>query len=289
MGNIEAADGRNITIGAIHGFGQTPEHWKYLRETLTAQGIGFIAVDLPAGDPKATYEDYAAAAAEAFQPAVENGDHFFLLDHSMGGHTIPGTTRRLRRLGQDAVSGIIDISPSIGPRKPGSGDVADLAARLLPPIPQQRSSPEFQRALLPLLNGLWVLNSAKIRQLLFNECDDTRFAWALEHTTRPAGRPTDEPSEEDQRIPSLLGIPRLYIKTEHDNVRRDEERTAHSIGATLVEMSGDHSPAVSRPEELARVIVDFIGRTIAGSDFDASQRAARPVPQQTTYDQVPRF
>lgn len=237
------------TIALLHGSGQTERHWDLLAPELHARGYDTIAVNLPASDPNATYADYAAAAAEEIRPAVKDGRQVDIIPHSGASHTAP---ELVRLLGKDSVRSIIHISGSLG-RSSGE-DVNDLATYLVPRnlIPRQRNSEAFRNATLRLESGLTAFNPAMIKQLFFNKCDPETFIWALEQMQVQA-RPRDEPPLSAHRI---QGVPTWYILPEHDRIRDPAWaiQAAGSLGMGIVKMGGDHSPAISRPEELADVV-----------------------------------
>ncbi len=259
------------TIGLIHGYAHRAAHWDRLRPELEARGFDTIAVDLPVGNPDATYADYARAAAEAFRPVVERGGRIDLVPHSMGSQTVPGI---VDILGKDAIRSIIHISGSLD----GSSkeDASDLATTLVPRIPRQlqRNSLDFQDATLRLQDGQTVLNPAKIRELLFGDCDPETFIWALE-MMRVQARPTDEPPLSAHALP---GIPKSYILGKEDRIR---DRTwainaAGDLGMHFVEIDGGHSPAIARPGELAHVIAQEIRGSLLVEE-------TQPIPPQSHY------
>ena len=247
------------TIGLIHGTGHRAEHWDRLIPELQARGYDTIAVDLPANDPDATYDDYARAAADAFRPAVEDGQRIDLVPHSGGSHTIPGI---VRRLGVDAVRSITHISGSLG--RSANTNPKDLASAVVPRIPLQRNSETFRKATLHLDDGMTVFDPAMIRRLFFNDCTPEEFIWALERM-RVQAKPKVEPP---LIAHTRYDIPQSYVLGEDDQIRDKNWaiRAAGALGMELVWMKGGHSPAIARPAELADIIDGRIQRAVSSED-----------------------
>lgn len=258
------------TIGLIHGYGHRAEHWDRLRPELEERGFDTIAVDLPSGDPDATFADYAAVAAEAFRPIIENGGRIDLVPHSMGSQTIPDL---VRIVGKDAVRSIIHISGSIGESGNGNGSAETLPTTMKPRIPMQRATDEYANATLRLEGSrMTVLNPSEIRKLMFGDCTPEEFVWALERM-RLQAKPRDEPPLEAYRLP---GVRQAYLLGDEDMVRDEAyvvEKIAGELGIRLVRMRGGHSPAIARPAELADVITDEIRQIISTEDTIALPRA----------------
>ncbi len=244
----------------IHGYGHQAAHWDLLRPELEARGFNTLAVDLPVGDPDATFADYAAVAAEAFKPALENGGRIDLVPHSMGSQTVP---KLVGILGKNAVRSIHHITGSIG--EGGNGAAEVLRATTLARVPLQRNTDDYRDATLRLEGGMTVLNPSKIRELLFGDCRPEDFIHALE-LMRLQAKPPDEPPLEAYDFPD---IPQTYILGDEDPIRDAEyvrEKIVGGLGIKLVNIRGGHSPAIARPAELADVIAREIKEVIASED-----------------------
>lgn len=248
------SENRLGTIGLIHGYGHRAAHWDKLRPELEELGFDTIAVDLPADDPDATFDDYAQVAATAFETAIQNDKRIDLLAHSMGSQTVPGL---VKILGRESVRSAIHISGSIG--KPSDNSSEGLTSNLVPrlPIPRQRNTEDYRRATLRLEDGTTVLNPAKIRELLFDDCTPEDFIWAL-GLMRLQGKPKNEPTLEDYAI---HGLHQVYILGDQDPIRSEDyvlEKLVGELGMQLVRIKGGHSPAIARPDELAKVVAGEI-------------------------------
>lgn len=270
---MRMGEARLGTIGLIHGSGHRPEHWDLLRPELEARGFDTIAVNLPADDPQATYTDYARRAAEAFSPAIQNGARIDIIAHSGGAHTVPET---VRLLGSNAIRTITYISGSIGeeaistPDDSADPESSTTASR----IPRPRNSEDFRNATLRLENGLIIFDPSQVEKLFFGDCEPERFVWAL-GLMRPQGRPTDEPPLSAHRLP---GIHKAYVLPTGDRIRNEQWaiETARWLGMHLLRIEGGHSPAISRPGELADLIEKEIKSVL-------SSEKTRPLPPAASY------
>lgn len=232
-----------------------------MRTELEERGFNTLAVDLPASDPNATYDDYAEAAAEAFRPAIENGGRIDIGAHSMGSQTVP---KLVKKLGVGAVRNVIHISGSIG--EGGTGVSPEtLPTTIVPWVPRQRNTEDYRRATLRLDSGLTVLNPSEIRKLLFGDCDPNDFIRALE-LMRLQAKPPNEPSLDDYRLP---GVNQIYILGEDDPIRDKGyvlDKIVGELGMKLVMMKGGHSPAIARPGELADIIASEVRTSLTLED-----------------------
>jgi pimeloyl-ACP methyl ester carboxylesterase len=227
--------GEKQTIGLIHGSGQGAWCWDLLRPQLDILGFHTTTVDLPVADPSATYADYVDVAGRTFK-----GAHIDLLvAHSGGAHVVPGL---VERLGESAIDKIAYLSGSFG-------DPTDPTLDLPP-----RSTLLFRQTMADLESGKEEPDGSQIRRLFYGECPPEIADWAMQKM-RLSRRPTDEPSLEAHD----LDIPRWYIHNRDDQIRNPTwaARAAGVLSMSWVEMSGDHSPALSRPVELAVVLASL--------------------------------
>jgi pimeloyl-ACP methyl ester carboxylesterase len=82
---------RPRTFALIPGAGGAAAYWQRLEPLLRAAGHDAVAVDLPGDDPKAGLAEYAALVAAA----VDGRDDVVLVAQSMGGFTAPLVAARL--------------------------------------------------------------------------------------------------------------------------------------------------------------------------------------------------
>jgi len=242
VSNVEPGANRR-TIGLIHGSWHGAWSWDKLRPELDKLGFDSIPVQLPTRVPGASYEDYADAAASQ----LEGQRIDLLVAHSGGAHTVPGV---VKRLGVGAIGGVVYLGGSLG----ASGGESPLYTRG-EALPWQRATRAFREAMIPMKDGMVAMDMSRARGLFFNDTNDTDARWAMNHM-EIQNRPTDEPPLGAHQID---GLPAWYVLNREDRIR-DRGMAAWAaghLGMRLIEMDGDHSPAISRPAELARVLASL--------------------------------
>jgi pimeloyl-ACP methyl ester carboxylesterase len=77
------------TFGLVHGAWHGAWCWEKLIPHLESRGHAAVAMDLPSDDPASTFQDYA----EAVRSALGEADDVILVGHSLGGVTLPFVAR----------------------------------------------------------------------------------------------------------------------------------------------------------------------------------------------------
>lgn len=218
-----------MTFGLIHGGAHGAWCFSRLIPALADLGHQAIAVDLPCDDDAAGTADYAKAVTAALAAVP---DPVVLVAHSLGGLTAPlvATARPVRML-------------------------IFVAAFL--PVPGQSMNEQRAREpdmMLPYHGGV-----PGLRARFFNDCTDADADWAMAHLRRQALKPFTEITPLRQWPP----VPSAYvICTEDHACNPDWARRAirDRLGVEPVELTGSgHSPFLSRPVELARLLVSLAG------------------------------
>jgi len=225
------------TFGLVHGAWHGGWCWEKLVPELEARGYAAVAPDLPAEDLDATWEDYGRIVADALDGA--DGD-VVLVGHSLAGMAIPvaAAMRPVRRLvflnalippGSPETPPPDDVEPETHP--PGAFDAlvrhdgwhewpsAEAATATM----YQDCSPEDVARIFPRLRG------------------HSYTMWGRDY---PLGR------WPDTEIVSILC-------TDDRAIRPEWARWAarNRLGVEPIELPGSHSPFVSRPADLADVLV----------------------------------
>lgn len=226
------------TFALVHGAWHGAWCWDLVVPLLCEAGHSVVAVDLPCEDPTATFEDYAdvvCAALDGRGPVVAVG-------HSLAGQTIPlvAARRPVQRL----------IYLSALPPEPGysfADQVRSSQGMLNPLCLKGFSGPDAHQR--------WKWDDRELaRHILFGDCLDTVADAALERLRAQALHPFIRPCPLEARP----NIPSTYIACADDqlvgrqwamNFARDNLR------ADIVQMPGSHSPFLSRPTELAAVLL----------------------------------
>lgn len=227
------------TFGLIHGAWHGAWCWEPLRVELEAAGHEVRAVDLPCEDPAAGCTAYASDVVRAVAGAE---DDLVLVGHSLGGLTLPIAARELP-----------------------ARHLVFLAAMLPEPdislVDQLRAEPgmlrreEYMPGLGPTDEqgrNAWV-DLAVARRTLYGDCDEPTARAAFERLRPQATTPYAEPFPLD-RLPD---VERTAVVCADDGIV-DAGWAAGAVRARLgvepVTLPGSHSPFLSRPSELARLL-----------------------------------
>jgi pimeloyl-ACP methyl ester carboxylesterase len=194
-----------------------------------------IPVHLPCDDTSAGLEDYARAAADA-APADEE---IIVVGSSLGGLTI-GLVAALR-----PVRRLVYLNAFVP--EPGRS-MADLLEPGVPGIPRgalERDGDGSSR---------WVDFGAYHRSVCGDAAEEDA-RWAYGQLRRQARRP------QVQRSPlvSHPSVPTTYVVSREDLILPPDycRRQAQRLGVEPIDIPGDHFPALTRPRELAGVLLSF--------------------------------
>jgi pimeloyl-ACP methyl ester carboxylesterase len=231
------------TFALVHGAWHGAWCFERVVPELEALGHRAVAMDLPCDHPAATFETYAGVVVDALDPADED---VVVVGHSLGGLTIPlvAARRPVRHLVY-----LCALVPMPGRSFAEQGAVEPGA--LLPEYAEGISAPDEQG------RTTWVDENVA-RRVLFADCDeeDARAAFAR---LRPQAR---TPYGVAFPLDALSSAPSTYVVCTEDRIvdpQRGREIARGRLGADVVELPGSHSPFLSRPGELARVLAQAGG------------------------------
>jgi pimeloyl-ACP methyl ester carboxylesterase len=227
------------TFGLVHGSWHGSWCWTKLVRELEARGHRTIAADLPLEDPDAGLTRYAEVVADALTDA---DDDVVLVGHSSSGATIPLVARHrpLRRL---------VFLCSLVPR-PGESvtERTSTDAVFVPGFVGNTATREDGASYWP--------DPRAATACFYHDCAPADAAWAVSRLRAQSAAPRLEPWPLD----ALPDVPRTSI------LCRDERCIAPAwsrsmsrdlLGVEPVELDGGHSPFLSRPAELADVLVSL--------------------------------
>jgi pimeloyl-ACP methyl ester carboxylesterase len=227
------------TFALVHGAWHGSWCWELLTPELEGLGHRVITMDLPLDDSSATFDDYADVVCAAV--AGDGGDDLVLVGHSLAGTTVPlvAAQRPLRR-------------------------IVYLCA--MPPIPglpfAQQMSQESEMLVRGYTRGLGEKDSEGRREWvdeelatthLFGDCDRATVSSAYARLRPQALYPYGQPC-------SLSALPEhdsTYVVCTEDRIVNPDwsRRIAREwLDADLVEIPGSHSPFLSRPKALAKLL-----------------------------------
>jgi pimeloyl-ACP methyl ester carboxylesterase len=226
-----------LVHGAWHGA------WCFERLGGELERLGHVAraVDLPCDDPDVGCEGYATTVVDAI--ADLDGD-VVVVGHSLGGLTIPrvAAVRPVRAL--VFLCALVPV--------PGSSLVDQMRADD-GPLPAG-----FGAALQRDARGRSFWPQGTAASGMYPDCSEADARWAAARL-RPQGQlPSTDPAP---RSP-LPGVPRVSVVAAEDAAISPawSRRAARELlGVEPVELPGGHSPFLTRPAELARLLVDVAG------------------------------
>jgi pimeloyl-ACP methyl ester carboxylesterase len=219
-----------LVHGAYHG----AWCWDRLRDELDRDGHTTSAADLPCEDPDAGVERYADAVVHSIPDSVEG---VVLVGHSLAGLTIPVVAERRPTLMTVYLCALLPV-----PGKSFDSQHAEITTGFEPsekPIGHTDGS------------ASWPERGAI--EVFYQDCDLATATAAARRLRRQFWRATQEVTPL-RRWPQ---VPSAYILCAADRaVSPDYSRRASRdlLATDPIEMTGGHSPFLSRPVELAAVL-----------------------------------
>ncbi|MEZ4552858.1 MAG: alpha/beta hydrolase [Dehalococcoidia bacterium] len=225
------------TFLLVHGAWHGPWCWDLLIPEIEARGHAAVAVQLPSCDPDAAalggYQEDAEAVSAA---AAAIDGHVVIVAHSYGGAVISEATfdGRVRRL-----VFLCAFMPDNG-----RSYVSYLPPGGLPPYVGLRE------------DGTSAVPAGLGRIHFYGDCSPEVAAWA-ESRLRPQSQSVLDPTA---GYASWRNIPSAYILCTLDQaLPPDFQRMFAAQADEVIEMESSHSPMLSRPGELADILVRLAG------------------------------
>jgi pimeloyl-ACP methyl ester carboxylesterase len=227
------------TFVLVHGAWHGAWCWDHLAAELASRGASSVAVDVPCDDTTAGCAAYAAVVIDAIRDVR---DDTVLVGHSLGGLTIPlvAASRPVR-----SMVFLCALIP-----QPGASLVEQLEAE------PGMFTAGFGNALARDNQGrsYWPDADAAI-SALYVDCPHG-MAKAAVRRLRPQAR---LPNIELCPLSAWPKTPSQSILTQSDaaiSPAWSRRAAADRLGATAHELPGDHSPFMSRPADLARLLIE---------------------------------
>jgi pimeloyl-ACP methyl ester carboxylesterase len=226
------------TFALVHGAFHGAWCWDLLRPELERRGNRTIAMDLPSSDPDAG----AARCAEVVGEALEPSREVVLVGHSLGGLVIPllPSFRKVQHLIY-----ICGLLPLPGSSYDAATEGQPVHAHFTPSVPAFTNP-----------DGSTSFPHEGAVEYFFDDCPPALANWAASQLRPQRWKIMQEvtPLAEWPRIPST------YVLCTGDRVVNPEwSRSAvpAALGTDPVELPGGHSPFLSRPAELAELLVEI--------------------------------
>jgi pimeloyl-ACP methyl ester carboxylesterase len=226
------------TFALVHGAWHGAWCWARVTPLLERRGHRVVAPDLPSEDPAATFDDYAGVVIRALADA---GDDVVVVGHSLAGKTIPlvAARRPVRRLVYlCALIAAPGVSLADDLQAEPDMFVAGYERGLAPPDEQRRR--------------VWA-DYAVARETMFSDCSEADAQAAFARLRPQTSTPYREPCSLD----SLPDVPATYVVAAGDRIVSPawgRRAAPQRLGVEPLEVPGDHSPYLARPEALADLL-----------------------------------
>jgi pimeloyl-ACP methyl ester carboxylesterase len=218
------------TYALVHGGWHGGWCWQFVQAELESRGHGSVAPDLPITDPRAGAQAYADAVLAAL-PAEE----VVLVAHSLGGLVAPLVAAAA------PVRKVVYLAAML----PEPGRSVDDRAR----AGQRMTRRGIGRGQTANDDGSTSFRPDAALELLYPDSPPKRAAWAVARLRPQHWTVTAEPSP----VPAGVAPPATYVLCSEDRII--DANWARAAVPDLVELPGDHSPFLSRPAELADLLV----------------------------------
>lgn len=225
-----------MDIALVHGSYHGAWCWDFLRPELERLGHRVVAPDLPISTPGLGADAYASSVEAALDPAGQP----VLVGHSMGGLVLPlvAARRPVRRL-----IFLAALLPSPGRSANEQRGAEPIDGRIQPTTAERTD----------LGDDVWTIGQATATELFYHDAQPAVARWATARLRPQCYRVMSE-------VTPLVEWPdvacRSIVCREDRALNPEWARTAarERLGVDAVEIDGGHSPFLTRPAELARLI-----------------------------------
>ena len=214
----------------VHGSTQSPAGWKLLVSELEARRQQCVSVDLPANEPAASANRYADVIGDA----LRGMEAPIVVAHSAGGLFLPLVPARVK------VARLVYLAAAI----PEIGKSF---------MDQFKSAPEMY---CPGFVGKDPTKDPDLaRHFLFHDCDNEVAAWAVSTLRLMHAK---QAAIEITPLQAWPDLPVSYISCSEDRTINPawwENAARERLGVEPIRIRAGHAPYVSRPAELAEMLV----------------------------------
>jgi len=225
------------TFILVHGAWHGAWCWHKLTPLLEAAGARVIAPDFSS---QPTLESACDAVAEV----VERDPGSVLVGHSLGGAVISQVAERLpSRIQRLVYLAAYLLAPGGSVAQAARADVSSLLVPNMVPVERGVSC---------------TLRPEVLRDVFYGSCSDADLEFARQRLTPQPLKPLVTVLEVSEL--EFGSVPRAYIETARDRaVSLDSQRRmqAQFPCAPVFTLDSDHSPFLSQPEALARILISI--------------------------------
>ncbi|MBV9410399.1 MAG: alpha/beta hydrolase [Acidimicrobiia bacterium] len=224
------------TFVLVHGAWHGSWCWERVIGELEQRGHRALTVDLPVADPAAGVDEYVAAVADVLDEA---GDDAVLVAHSLSGLIAPVVADR------HPVARVIYLGAILP--VPGG----DLLTRL---EPGGVLATDFFGSMEMNDDGTASFPEALAGDVFYGDCTPPDRDWAIARLGRQSFTVAATPCP----LAALPSVPSDYIVLAEDATLSPawcRKAAREQLGVEPHELPGDHSPFLSRPAELADLLV----------------------------------
>jgi len=219
----------------IHGACHGAWCWDGVASHLSESGHRPIAVDLPCDDPKSGLAEYTDAAVASLPTAP---DDLIVVGHSLGALTAAVVANRVKTRRLVFLAGIIG-SPGLS--------LADLAT-----VDVKRDG-HLSKKDLEYDNGLFRFSRAGAMRVLFHDCDPDAAEAAVAKLRFQKSQWKEVADFQDWRAEEIVSV--VCAEDRVINPSWGRHVSKERLGVDAVELAGGHSPWLSQPAEVARILV----------------------------------
>jgi pimeloyl-ACP methyl ester carboxylesterase len=220
----------------VHGAWHGAWCWEPVIPELESRGHRAVAMDMPIDDPDAGWSEYADAVDAAIG---EQSDDVILVGHSMAGYVIPVVAERRGVTHSVFLASLLPVVGKSLVQLLGEQPEMTVEGVLAKPINNDDGSMSWEKE--PAIDTF------------YHDCPrDVGEAAADKLRRQSLVR-----SAETFPITSFPNSPSTYIVCTQDRIAEPGfgRRTATDLGMSVIEMDASHSPFLSKPAELADILV----------------------------------
>ncbi|MDT0234841.1 alpha/beta fold hydrolase [Curtobacterium sp. BRB10] len=238
----------------VHGGFHGAWCWDRVIPELARLGHEAVAIDVPGHGERADEVPTLASRLDAVVSVLEPGD--VLVGHSGGGHEVT----RAADARPDLVRHVVYLAAAL----PIEGRTQPEASSTRPGAHGEQSGVDatgMREHLRIGADGTMAFGTFEgARDFFFHDCDDETARWAFD-------RLTPERFGEEGVLPISVPrfwaaeLPRSFIRCAEDRSqpRWLSDQVADRLGVEPLVIEGSHSPFLSRPAELAELLVHAVG------------------------------